>query len=65
MDTKRDFYMIRFHNTGETPQYDMKCCFRSEIKRLLKNFVKNISLFLLLNLLILFNFLRSGGGPLA
>lgn len=34
MDTKRDFYMIRFHNTGETPQYDMKCCFRSEIKKI-------------------------------
>jgi hypothetical protein len=32
---------------------------------LLKNFVKNISLFLLLNLFSRFNFLRSGGGPLA
>jgi hypothetical protein len=48
MDTKKDFYMIRFHNMGENPQYDTKCCFRSEIKRLLKNFVKNIGLFLLL-----------------
>lgn len=34
MDTKKDFYMVRFHNMGELPQYDMKCCFRSEIKRI-------------------------------
>ena len=36
MDTKKDFYMIRFHNTGELPQYDMKCCTRSEIKKTAK-----------------------------
>lgn len=34
MDTKKDFYMIRFHNMGELPQYDMKSCTRSEIKRI-------------------------------
>ena len=36
MDTKKDFYMIRFHNMNEIPQYDMKCCFRSEIKKFAK-----------------------------
>lgn len=34
MDTKKDFYMIRFHNMSEPPQYDMKYCTRSKIKRI-------------------------------
>lgn len=34
MNARKDFYMIRFHNMGELPQYDMKCCMRLEIKRI-------------------------------
>lgn len=36
MDTKKDFYMIRFHNMGENPEYTMLCCFRSEVKKIAK-----------------------------
>lgn len=65
MDTKKDFYMIRFHNMGELPQYDMKCCFRSEIKKIAKELREKYQFVFVANLFSRFNFLRSGGGPLA
>ena len=34
MEAKEEFYIVCFYDMGEIAQYDMKCCSRSEIKKI-------------------------------